>query len=42
MTRWLGERGFPAVRPLPMAQPVQVEERAASFWPRPWGWAAVG
>jgi aminoglycoside phosphotransferase (APT) family kinase protein len=32
VTRWLGERGFPAVRPLPMAQPVQVGERAATFW----------
>lgn len=32
VTRWLAEHDVPAVRPLPMEQPVQACGRAATFW----------
>ncbi|MFJ6902330.1 aminoglycoside phosphotransferase family protein [Streptomyces hokutonensis] len=32
VTRWLAEHDFPAVRPLPMEQPVHAGGRAATFW----------
>jgi aminoglycoside phosphotransferase (APT) family kinase protein len=32
VTRWLASCGFPAVRPLPLTQPVLVGDRAATFW----------
>ncbi|MGQ4436996.1 MULTISPECIES: phosphotransferase family protein [unclassified Streptomyces] len=32
VARWLAEHDVPAVRPLPMEQPVQARGRAATFW----------
>ncbi|MFJ8385581.1 phosphotransferase [Streptomyces sp. NPDC094438] len=32
VARWLADNDVPAVRPLPMEQPVCVRERAATFW----------
>ncbi|MGW6455184.1 phosphotransferase [Streptomyces sp. NPDC055078] len=32
VTRWLHGQGFPAVRPLPMDQPVHAAGHAATFW----------
>ncbi|WP_231680080.1 phosphotransferase family protein, partial [Streptomyces clavuligerus] len=32
LTRWLASLGFPAVRPLPIDQPVHAAGRAATFW----------
>ncbi|MGW2055910.1 phosphotransferase enzyme family protein [Streptomyces sp. NPDC001840] len=32
LARWLAEHHIPAVRPLPLAQPIMTEGRAATFW----------
>ncbi|MDH6223681.1 aminoglycoside phosphotransferase family protein [Streptomyces sp. MJP52] len=32
VAQWLADLGVPAVRPLPMPQPVVVDDRAATFW----------
>ncbi|MFE1397007.1 phosphotransferase enzyme family protein [Nocardiopsis dassonvillei] len=32
VARWLASEGVPAVRPLPVDQPVLVEDRAVTFW----------
>ncbi|GAA2907542.1 aminoglycoside phosphotransferase family protein [Streptosporangium fragile] len=32
VTRWLAEQGFPAIRPLPVKQPVAAEGFLATFW----------
>lgn len=32
VTRWLASGDFPAVRPLPLPQPLPVGDRAATFW----------
>ncbi|NUK15687.1 MULTISPECIES: aminoglycoside phosphotransferase family protein [Streptomyces] len=32
VTRWLRQRGVPAVRPLDIEQPITVDGRAATFW----------